>query len=181
MAVAERKAEVTGQGDLMKGNGELTMGSSGVMKDTPVSWAARTESPEGKTSPEELIAAAWTSCFAMALSNGLAKAGNPPVKLATSATVTFQPGGGTTRRALQVRGTVPGVDEARVRAIGAEVCEVLEYAHKAGIVHRDVKPQNILLTPDGGVKVTDFGIARAHAATGITETGTVPGLYLINI
>jgi len=67
------------------------------------------------------------------------------------------------------------LDEARVRAIGAEVCEVLEYAHKAGIVHRDVKPQNILLTPDGGVKVTDFGIARALAATGITETGTVLG------
>lgn len=67
------------------------------------------------------------------------------------------------------------LDEARVRAIGAEVCEVLEYAHRAGIVHRDIKPQNILLTPDGGVKVTDFGIARALAATGITETGTVLG------
>ncbi|HEV2439755.1 MAG TPA: PASTA domain-containing protein [bacterium] len=67
------------------------------------------------------------------------------------------------------------LDEARVRAIGAQVCEVLEYAHKAGIVHRDIKPQNILLTPDGGVKVTDFGIARALAATGITETGTVLG------
>ena len=67
------------------------------------------------------------------------------------------------------------LDEARVRAIGADVCDVLEYAHKMGIVHRDVKPQNILLTPDGGVKVTDFGIARALAATGITETGTVLG------
>jgi len=67
------------------------------------------------------------------------------------------------------------LDEARVRAIGAEVCDVLEYAHRAGIVHRDIKPQNILLTPDGSVKVTDFGIARALAATGITETGTVLG------
>jgi eukaryotic-like serine/threonine-protein kinase len=67
------------------------------------------------------------------------------------------------------------LDEARVRAIGAQVCEVLEYAHREGIVHRDIKPQNILLTPDGGVKVTDFGIARALAATGITETGTVLG------
>ena len=67
------------------------------------------------------------------------------------------------------------LDEARVRTIGAEVCDVLEYAHTMGIVHRDIKPQNILLTPDGGVKVTDFGIARALAATGITETGTVLG------
>ena len=67
------------------------------------------------------------------------------------------------------------LDEARVRAIGAEVCEVLEYAHRMGIVHRDIKPQNILLTPEGGIKVTDFGIARALAATGITETGTVLG------
>ncbi|HKX19159.1 MAG TPA: PASTA domain-containing protein [bacterium] len=67
------------------------------------------------------------------------------------------------------------LDEARVRAIGAEVCEVLEYAHRVGIVHRDIKPQNILLTPSGAVKVTDFGIARALAATGITETGTVLG------
>jgi len=67
------------------------------------------------------------------------------------------------------------LDEARVRAIGAQVCEVLEYAHREGIVHRDIKPQNILLTPDGSVKVTDFGIARALASTGITETGTVLG------
>lgn len=67
------------------------------------------------------------------------------------------------------------LDEARVRRIGAEVCEVLEYAHRMGIVHRDIKPQNILLTRDGVVKVTDFGIARALAATTITETGTVLG------
>jgi eukaryotic-like serine/threonine-protein kinase len=67
------------------------------------------------------------------------------------------------------------LEEARVRAIGAQVCDVLEYAHREGIVHRDIKPQNILLTPDGGVKVTDFGIARALASAGITETGTVLG------
>src|SRR5207244_974060 len=77
-----------------------------------VSWASRSEEPNGRTSPEELIAAAWASCFSMALSNGLAQGGNPPDKLETSATVTFQPGEGITRGALTVRGTVPGIDEA---------------------------------------------------------------------
>jgi lipoyl-dependent peroxiredoxin len=77
-----------------------------------VSWASRAEEPNGKTSPEELIAAAWASCFAMALSNGLAKAGNPPEKLETSATVTFQPGEGIIKGVLTVRGTVPGLDDS---------------------------------------------------------------------
>jgi beta-lactam-binding protein with PASTA domain len=70
---------------------------------------------------------------------------------------------------------VGAVDEAEARRIGVQVCEVLEYAHGMGIVHRDIKPQNILIAPDGQVKVTDFGIARALAATSITETGTVLG------
>ena len=67
------------------------------------------------------------------------------------------------------------LEEAEARRIAAQVCEVLEYAHEMGIVHRDIKPQNILLTRDGQVKVTDFGIARALASTTITETGTVLG------
>jgi len=112
----ERKAEVTWHGDLMSGNGRVDTVTSGAFGGLDVSWVARSEEPNGKTSPEELIAAAWASCFAMALSNGLAKAGTAPEKLETSATVTFQPGAGITRGALTVRGTVPGLDAAAFSA-----------------------------------------------------------------
>ncbi len=67
------------------------------------------------------------------------------------------------------------LEEEQVRRIGAQVCDVLDYAHRMGIVHRDIKPQNILVTPEGAVKVTDFGIARSLASATITETGTVLG------
>ena len=106
----DRSASVVWQGDLMNGSGTIAQVPSGAFGPLDVSWASRAEEPNGKTSPEELIAAAWASCFAMALSNGLAKAGNPPEKLETSATVTFQPGEGIIRGALTVRGTVPGLD-----------------------------------------------------------------------
>jgi lipoyl-dependent peroxiredoxin len=106
----DRKAAAVWQGDLMNGSGTIEQVGSGAFGPLDVSWASRSEEPNGKTSPEELIAAAWAACFAMALSNGLAKAGNPPEKLETSATVTFQPGEGITRGALTVRGTVPGLD-----------------------------------------------------------------------
>jgi osmotically inducible protein OsmC len=108
----DRTANVVWQGDLMNGSGTIAEAPSGAFGPLDVSWASRAEEPNGKTSPEELIAAAWASCFAMALSNGLAKAGNPPEKLETSATVTFQPGEGIIRGALTVRGTVPSLDEA---------------------------------------------------------------------
>ena len=106
----ERRAEVVWQGDLLNGSGTIGVVGSGAFGPLDVSWAARAEEPNGKTSPEELVAAAWASCFAMALSNVLAKADTPPEKLETSATVTFQPGEGITRGALTVRGTVPGLD-----------------------------------------------------------------------
>jgi len=78
-----------------------------------VSWAARAEDDHGgKTSPEELIAAAHAACFAMALSSGLAKDGHPPDRLEIAATVTFVPGTGITKSALTVIGSVPGIDEA---------------------------------------------------------------------
>ena len=106
----DRKAEVVWQGDLMNGGGTIESVTSGAFGPLDVSWASRSEEPNGKTSPEELIAAAWASCFSMALSAGLAKAGNPPEKLEVSATVTLQPGEGITKGALTVRGTVPGID-----------------------------------------------------------------------
>jgi osmotically inducible protein OsmC len=112
----DRTASVVWQGDLMNGSGTIAEVPSGAFGPLDVSWASRAEEPNGKTSPEELIAAAWASCFAMALSNGLAKAGNPPEKLETSATVTFQPGEGIIRGALTVRGTVPSLDEEAFRA-----------------------------------------------------------------
>jgi osmotically inducible protein OsmC len=108
----ERTADVVWQGDLMNGSGTIDEVGSGAFGPLDVSWAARAEEPNGKTSPEELIAAAWASCFSMALASGLAKGGNPPEKLETSATVTFQPGEGIVRGALRVRGTVSGMDGA---------------------------------------------------------------------
>jgi osmotically inducible protein OsmC len=106
----ERKANVVWQGDLMRGSGTIQSATSGALGALDVSGATRSEEPNGKTSPEELIAAAWAACFSMALSAGLAKAGTPPGQLETSATVTFQPGEGITKGALTVRGTVDGLD-----------------------------------------------------------------------
>ena len=109
----ERSAQVTWQGSLMEGSGEIHEVPSGAFGPLAVSWTARSEDDSGgKTSPEELIAAAHAACFAMALSNGLAKAGHAPERLETSATVTFVPGTGITKSELTVVGSVPGLDEA---------------------------------------------------------------------
>lgn len=111
----DRRAEVTWQGSLMEGSGTIVSSTSGVLGDLPVSWPNRAEDSPTQTSPEELIAAAHAACFSMALSHGLAQAGNPPERLETSATVTFQPGQGITRIALTVDGRVPGIDEDAFR------------------------------------------------------------------
>ena len=109
----DRRAEVTWNGGLMEGSGTIRSTTSGAIGELAVSWAARSEDATGgKTSPEELIAAAHAACFSMALSAGLAKAGTPPDELKTSATVTFQPGEGITTIALTVEGRVPGIDAA---------------------------------------------------------------------
>jgi lipoyl-dependent peroxiredoxin len=103
-----RTASTTWQGSLMEGKGEVSLDSSGL-GTYAVTWASRAEDPNGRTSPEELIAAAHSSCFSMALSHGLAQAGNAPEKLETKADVTFQPGEGITGIHLTVVGTVPGL------------------------------------------------------------------------
>jgi lipoyl-dependent peroxiredoxin len=107
----DRRAEVRWQGSLMEGSGTIVSTTSGAIGEQAVSWPARSDNETGgKTSPEELIAAAHAACFSMALSHALANGGNPPDELRTSATVTFQPGEGITRIALTVEGSVPGLD-----------------------------------------------------------------------
>ena len=125
--MTHRTANVTWSGSLMDGNGTIESVDSGAFGPLDVTWASRTEDPEGLTSPEELIAAAHAACFSMALSHGLAEAGTPPSRLDTSATVTFVPGTGITRIALVVRGSVPGIDAtgfAEAAAAAKEGCPV---------------------------------------------------------
>jgi len=108
----DRTASATWHGSLLEGAGTIDAVGSGAFGPLDVTWASRAEDPAGRTSPEELIAAAHAACFSMALSHGLAGDGTPPEELQTSATVTFVPGTGITRVALRVRGVVPGLDEA---------------------------------------------------------------------
>ena len=103
-----RTADAHWEGSLLDGAGHVELVSSGL-GGFDVTWASRAEEPDGRTSPEELIAAAHSTCFSMALSNGLAKGGNPPTSLDTRADVTFQPGEGITGVKLTVRGVVPGI------------------------------------------------------------------------
>ena len=115
MADAPRRADAVWQGSLGQGSGEVSLVTSGAAGPLPVTWASRTERSNGKTSPEELVAAAHASCYCMALSNVLGEAGTPPEKLETSVTVTFEEieGGWKTGSShITVKGTVPGIDEA---------------------------------------------------------------------
>lgn len=112
----ERRAEVTWQGSLMEGSGTIESVGSGAFGPLDVSWPARAEDQRAETSPEELIAAAHASCFAMALSHGLAQDGHPPEHLSVSSVITFQPGEGIARAVLDVEGNVPGIDEAAFRS-----------------------------------------------------------------
>lgn len=112
---AQRTADVTWEGDLLTGNGKVDV-SSGVLPEFSVSWASRTEQPAGKTSPEELLAAAHASCFAMAFSATLARNRTPPKRLHVTATSTFDKVGDgwkVTKMALNVQGIVPGLDQQK--------------------------------------------------------------------
>ena len=121
---AERKAEVTWDGDLAHGKGRFNVGS-GALPESEVTWASRTERSEGKTSPEELIAAAHASCFSMALSHTLAERGTPPDRLDVSANVRLETEGGPRISAvdLDVRGRVPGIDEPAFQEAASEAAE----------------------------------------------------------
>lgn len=105
-----RHATTRWEGSLRDGAGRVTLDSSGI-GTYDVSWPARSKEPNGKTSPEELIAAAHSSCFSMALSGALSKADTPPTSLDVTADVTFEPGKGITGIHLTVVGSVEGVDE----------------------------------------------------------------------
>ena len=112
---AIRRAEATWTGPLTTGSGTVSGMSSGTFADLPTTWGARTERSDGRTSPEELLAAAHATCFAMALSGALGRAGTPPERLDVSADVTFdklEAGWRVVSSALTVRGRVPGMAEA---------------------------------------------------------------------
>ena len=111
-----RKSSAIWEGNLTAGKGKVSLDSSkiGIFN---ISWPARSEEPNGVTSPEELIAAAHASCFAMALSHALTGAGTPPTQLRTSAEVDFKPGTGITEIRLRVSGDVPGLDAEGFSAV----------------------------------------------------------------
>jgi lipoyl-dependent peroxiredoxin len=125
-----RTATTHWEGTLFEGAGQVTLESSGL-GTYDVTWPSRAEEPNGRTSPEELIAAAHSSCFSMAFSNGLAQNGTPATSLDTSAAVELTPGTGITGITLTVRGVVDGVDEetfvrlAEAAKVGCPVSQAL--------------------------------------------------------
>lgn len=120
-----RRAEASWSGDLLSGRGTVSAATTRVFTDLPTTWASRTGEPEGVTSPEELLAAAHASCFSMACSNNLAKAGTPPTRLTVAVEVTAaktDAGWTVQAAAIRVRGVVPGAtpESFREAAEGAK-------------------------------------------------------------
>lgn len=108
-----RQARAIWDGDLLKGSGSVAASTSGAFSDLPVTWGSRTESDDGRTSPEELLAAAHASCYCMALSAGLGRAGTPPTKLEVNVEIKFDKldsGWKVVSSNIDVRGEVPGID-----------------------------------------------------------------------
>ena len=121
MAVSS-SATTVWEGDLGHGSG-VTTPASGAFSPVDVSWASRTKRAAGKTSPEELLAAAHAACYCMALSHELGEAGTAPERLEATATVDFVTGEGVKSSALVVTGRVPGIDQAAFDAAAAEAGE----------------------------------------------------------
>jgi osmotically inducible protein OsmC len=121
---AERTAQVSWSGNLLSGTGKIEFTGSGALAGADMTWASRSEPDEnGRTSPEELIAAAHASCFSMALSHGLAQGGHPPDRLNVKATSTFVPGTGITAMKLDVVGQVSGMSDEDFQAAAREAAE----------------------------------------------------------
>jgi osmotically inducible protein OsmC len=117
-----RRAAVSWKGDLSSGTGTLTATTSGAFKNLPVTWASRTEAADGRTSPEELLASAHASCYSMAFSSDLTKAGFKPDSLEVTSEITFDRVDGkwtVISSKLIVRGKVPGIDQAKFAQVAA--------------------------------------------------------------
>jgi len=127
---AERRARAVWEGTLLEGQGRLSTESTPVLSEEPVTWASRTEDPGGRTSPEELLAAAHAACYAMALTAALARGGTPAERLEVTATCAFDKvdeGWSVTTMSIHVRGRVPGLDQAafeEVARAGEEGCPI---------------------------------------------------------
>jgi len=117
--MVQRRASVVWEKDLLKGAGTVTVGS-GALRQFPVTWASRTEDSGGRTSPEELLAAAHASCYAMALSATLARRGTPPERLDVTAVCSFErlgDGWKVTTSEVSVEGRVPGLDKTTFQEV----------------------------------------------------------------
>ena len=123
MAKALRTADVEWEGNLIQGHGRIIEVGSGAIGNLPVTWASRTEASDGKTSPEELLAATHAACNAMAFSHALAQAGTTAESLHVRATSAFESVGGgfkVTTMELEVHGKVPGLDQAGFEKIALQ-------------------------------------------------------------
>lgn len=130
LSIADRNAQFTWEGPLATGSGKLAGTSSGALDGMELTWASRTEAPRGKSSPEELAAAAHSSCFSMALAMALGENKTPPQRLQVEAKVTLEEVDGAptiTTSHISVRAQVPGIDPDKFKAVvddAAALCPI---------------------------------------------------------